>query len=207
MSLQSVSPIDGRYAGKTSALQPYFSEQALMKYRVYTEIRYLCALLDVPMIRDRVGSIDKSGLMAITNISDDDAQIIKDIETKGWNGIPATNHDVKAVEYFIKSKLGSQYKAITEYVHFGLTSEDINNISYGLMIRDSINNVILPEICNVYGRIYGMAAESKDLPMLARTHGQPATPTTFGKEMLVFVLHPADEHKHLLAECRIQCIS
>ena len=187
MSLQSISPIDGRYAGKTSALQPYFSEQALMKYRVYTEIRYLCALLDVPMIRDRVGSIDKSGLMAITDVTDDDAQIIKDIETKGWNGIPATNHDVKAVEYFIKSKLGSQYKAITEYVHFGLTSEDINNISYGLMIRDSINNVILPEICNVYGRIYGMAVESKDLPMLARTHGQPATPTTFGKEMLVFV--------------------
>ena len=198
MSLQSISPIDGRYAGKTAALQQYFSEQALMKYRVYTEIRYLCALLDVPCIKAKVGNIDKSGLMAITQITDDDAQIIKDIETKGWNGIPATNHDVKAVEYFIKSKFGENYKAITEYVHFGLTSEDINNISYGLMIRDAVNNVLLPELCQVYGRIYEMAMSSKDVPMLARTHGQPATPTTFGKEMLVFVGRMKQELKGLV---------
>ena len=197
MSLQSISPIDGRYAGKTASLQQYFSEQALMKYRVYTEIRYLCALLDVPCIREKVGNIDKSAILNVMNVSDDDAQIIKDIETKGWNGIPATNHDVKAVEYFIKSKLGEPFKAILEFVHFGLTSEDINNISYGLMIRDAVNNVLLPELCQVYGRIYEMAVANKDVPMLARTHGQPATPTSFGKEMLVFIGRIKQELKGL----------
>ncbi|MCQ2249429.1 MAG: adenylosuccinate lyase [Treponema sp.] len=189
MSLTSVSPVDGRYEGKTKCLSPYFSEMALMKYRVQTEIHYLIKLLETPMLKERVKSpVDTAKLLGIIDISEDDAAIIKAIETKGYEGIPATNHDVKAVEYFIKKKLTAMgMTEILEYVHFALTSEDINNISYGLMIRDAVNDVVLPEILKIYETLYGLAYDNKDLSMLARTHGQPATPVTFGKEILVFV--------------------
>ncbi len=189
MSLTSVSPVDGRYESKTKCLQGYFSEMALMKYRIYTEINYLIKLLETPMLKERVTTpVDPAALRNIIDITEDDAAIIKAIETKGWNGIPATNHDVKAIEYFIKSKITEMGREdILEYVHFALTSEDINNISYGLMIRDAVNEVVLPEILTIYGKLYDLSVEHKDLSMLARTHGQPATPTTFGKEVLVFV--------------------
>lgn len=195
MSLLSVSPVDGRYEGKTKCLQGYFSEMALMKYRVHTEIHYLIKLLETPMLKERVKNpVDTKKLLEIINISEEDAGIIKAIETKGYDGIPATNHDVKAIEYFIKKKLTALgMEEILEYVHFALTSEDINNISYGLMIRDAVNDVVLPEILKIYGNLYKLALEHKGLSMLARTHGQPATPVTFGKEILVFVNRMKEE--------------
>ena len=195
MALTSVSPIDGRYEGKTKCLQGYFSEMALMRYRIYTEINYLIKLLETPMLKSRVKtSVDTAKLRSIIEITEEDAKIIKAFETTGYDGTPATNHDVKAIEYFIKRKIKEMgMDEILEYVHFALTSEDINNISYGLMIRDAVNNVVVPEILSIYGKLYNLAVEHKDLSMLARTHGQPATPTTFGKEVLVFVNRMKEE--------------
>ena len=195
MALTSVSPIDGRYEGKTKCLQKYFSEMALMRYRIYTEINYLIKLLETPMLKERVKtSVDVAKLRSIIEITEDDAKIIKAFETTGYDGTPATNHDVKAIEYFIKRKIKEMgMNEILEYVHFALTSEDINNISYGLMIRDAVNNVVVPDILAIYGQRYKLAADNKNLSMLARTHGQPATPTTFGKEVLVFVNRIKDE--------------
>ncbi len=195
MALTSVSPVDGRYEGKTKCLQGYFSEMALMKYRIYTEINYLIKLLETPMLKERVKEpVDTDQLRSIIDISIEDAEIIKAFETKGYDGTPATNHDVKAIEYFIKRKIKEMgMENILEYVHFALTSEDINNISYGLMIRDAVNEVVIPEILKIYDSLYMLAVEHKDLSMLARTHGQPATPTTFGKEVLVFVNRMKEE--------------
>ena len=195
MALTSVSPIDGRYEGKTKCLQGYFSEMALMRYRIYTEINYLIKLLETPMLKNRVKTVvDTAKLRSIIEITEEDAKIIKAFETTGYDGTPATNHDVKAIEYFIKRKIKEMgMDEILEYVHFALTSEDINNISYGLMIRDAVNNVVVPEILSIYGKLYKLAVEHKDLSMLARTHGQPATPTTFGKEVLVFVNRMKEE--------------
>ena len=195
MALTSVSPVDGRYEGKTKCLQGYFSEMALMKYRIYTEINYLIKLLETPMLKERVTKpVDAAKLRSIIDISLEDAEIIKAFETKGYNETPATNHDVKAIEYFIKLKIKEMgMDEILEYVHFALTSEDINNISYGLMIRDAVNEVVLPEILKIYDTLYKLAYANKDLSMLARTHGQPATPVTFGKEILVFVNRMKEE--------------
>lgn len=191
--LRAISPIDGRYASKTSNLQDYFSEFALIKYRVWVEIQYFKALCHIPL--PQLADFPKNklaGLDAIVaNFSTEDAQQIKDIEK-------VTNHDVKAVEYFIKGefdKLGLEsYK---EFIHFALTSQDINNTSQPKMLKDAIALVYLPELNNIITHLKTLAAEWKSVPMLARTHGQPASPTMLGKEILVFVERLEVQKAHL----------
>ncbi|WP_108869357.1 adenylosuccinate lyase [Aquimarina aquimarini] len=181
--LQAISPIDGRYASKTQSLSAFFSEEALIKYRVLVEIEYFIALCELPL--PQLKSIDTSlfdKLRAIyTSFSSDDAQAIKDIEK-------VTNHDVKAVEYFIKEKfdvLGlQQYK---EFIHFGLTSQDINNTAVPLSIKEAINSVYIPEYTALLDKLKSLVKEWATIPMLARTHGQPASPTRLGKEFQVYV--------------------
>ena len=181
--LTAVSPIDGRYHGKTEALSNYFSEFALIKYRVRVEVEYFIALCELPL--PQLATIDKSvfaELRAIyQNFSPVEAQRIKDIEK-------VTNHDVKAVEYLLKEefdRLGlEQYK---EFIHFGLTSQDINNTSVPMSIKEAVHEVYLPALQEMIDQLAAFAEEWKDIPMLARTHGQPASPTRLGKEIMVFV--------------------
>jgi adenylosuccinate lyase len=197
MSINAISPIDGRYHNKTKKLSEFYSEKALIKYRIYTEIKYLIMLSKSNVIREL--SIDElQYLQKIIDIKDEDAQIVKDIENKGYKDIPATNHDVKAIEYFIKFKLkNTSLENITEMVHFCLTSEDINNIAYSLMLKEGVNRAVIYELINVYDAICNFAFSHKDTAMLARTHGQPASPTTFGKEMIVFASRIKEEIKTL----------
>ena len=181
-SLLSISPIDGRYSNKTSFLQDYFSEYALIKYRVYVEIKYFIELAKhkIKPINEISENKLKDVEKIIKNFSVDDAERIKEIEKN-------INHDVKAVEYFIKEefdKLG--LKDHKEFIHFGLTSQDINNTALPLMIRDSLDKVIFPSYKAIIKEIHKKSSEMKDIAMVARTHGQPATPTTLGKEFMVF---------------------
>ena len=181
--LTAVSPIDGRYHGKTEVLSNYFSEFALIKYRVRVEVEYFIALCELPLPQlSGVPSEVFPKLRAIyQNFSTADAQRIKDIEK-------VTNHDVKAVEYLIKEefdKLGLEnYK---EFIHFGLTSQDINNTSVPMSIKECVYEVYIPALQEVIDQLAQYAEEWKDIPMLARTHGQPASPTRLGKEVMVFV--------------------
>ena len=183
-ALNAISPIDGRYRGKTTNLAPYFSEEALIKYRVLVEIEYFIALCEIPL--PQLKDFDNSLFDSLRNIYRDftaeNAQAIKDIEK-------VTNHDVKAVEYFIKEKFDrlniSQYK---EFIHFGLTSQDINNTAIPLSIKEAIGDVYIPEYTALLNRLSELAADWADIPMLARTHGQPASPTRLGKEIEVFVV-------------------
>ena len=181
--LSAVSPIDGRYRSKTEALAPYFSEYALMKYRVRVEIEYFITLCELPL--PQLASFDSQRFAALRNIYSDfsmaDAQRVKDIES-------VTNHDVKAIEYFIKEKFDAmggmdEYK---EFVHFGLTSQDINNTAFPLMLKDSLTEVYLPLLQEVIDALNARADEWDAVPMLAKTHGQPASPTRLGKEVRVF---------------------
>ena len=181
--LNAVSPIDGRYRSKTKSLSAYFSEEALIKYRVLVEVEYFIALCEISL--PQLTQIDKSVFESLRNIykhiSTEDALWIKDTEK-------TTNHDVKAVEYFIKEKfevLGlSQYK---EFIHFGLTSQDINNTAIPLSTKEAFQEVYLKSLIELISKLKELAIEWKDIPMLARTHGQPASPTRLGKEILVFV--------------------
>ena len=180
--LKSISPVDGRYRNKTSDLSDYFSEYALIKYRVYIEVKYFLELCDYPIKNlDSLSEKNRSDIMKIyDNFNIEDAKKIKIIENK-------INHDVKAVEYYIKEKFNdlnlSKYK---EFVHFGLTSQDINNTALPLMIKDSLNNVILKSFTTLNENLNKISEETVKIPMIARTHGQPATPTTFGKEIKVY---------------------
>jgi adenylosuccinate lyase len=181
--LNAVSPIDGRYRSKTKSLSAYFSEEALIKYRVLVEVEYFIALCeaDLPQLKG-VSSSSFVGLRNLyKNFTTEDAQWIKDTEK-------TTNHDVKAVEYFIKEKfetLGlSQYK---EFIHFGLTSQDINNTAIPLSTKEAFQEVYLKSLIALVAKLKELAMEWNDIPMLARTHGQPASPTRLGKEILVFV--------------------
>jgi adenylosuccinate lyase len=187
-ALTAVSPIDGRYRATAEALAPYFSEYALMTMRVTVECEYLTALSETKGIGIRPLTADeKTMLRALPQISIEDAQIIKKIERDGFEGIPATNHDVKAVEYFIKLKLrNSSLTDVLEWVHFALTSEDVNSTAHALALRGALEAVMLPALGKVENEIVGLARAHADTAMLARTHGQSATPTTFGKEMNVF---------------------
>lgn len=181
--LQAISPIDGRYASKTQSLSVYFSEEALIKYRVLVEIEYFIALCEQPL--PQLASIDSSlfdKLRAIyTSFSSEDALAIKEIEK-------VTNHDVKAVEYFIKEKFDAlgleQYK---EFIHFGLTSQDINNTAIPLSIKEAISNVYIPHYTELITKLKALVEEWEAVSMLARTHGQPASPTRLGKEFQVYV--------------------
>ena len=183
-ALNAISPIDGRYRSKVEQLKNYFSEEALIKYRVLVEIEYFIALCEAPL--PQLKSVNPStfeDLRAIyKNFSTENAQAIKDIEK-------VTNHDVKAVEYFIKEQfdtLGlSEFK---EFIHFGLTSQDINNTAIPLSIKDAMNDVYVPEYLNVLAKIEELAKDWAHIPMLARTHGQPASPTRLGKEIEVFAV-------------------
>ena len=181
--LNAISPIDGRYRSKTISLSPYFSEEALIKYRVLVEVEYFIALREADL--PQLAKIDKSiydSLRAIyKNFSTEDALWIKETEK-------TTNHDVKAVEYFIKSKFdGLGLQEFKEFIHFGLTSQDINNTAIPLSTKEAFENVYLPSLVSVIAKLKELAMEWKDIPMLARTHGQPASPTRLGKEILVFV--------------------
>lgn len=183
-SLNAISPIDGRYRDKVNELAPYFSEEALIKYRVQVEIEYFIALCEQPLPQLKAFNADLfEKLRAIyKNFSTIDASAIKEIEK-------VTNHDVKAVEYFIKDKFDaldiSEYK---EFIHFGLTSQDINNTAIPLSIKEAMNEVYVPEFIILKNKLKDLAKEWENIPMLARTHGQPASPTRLGKEVAVFVI-------------------
>ena len=187
-SLDAISPIDGRYRRHTKPLAEFFSEKGLMKHRLIVEGEYLIALSDHPQVGVRTFSNQERGLVRkLYDLSLDDAEVIKAIEVKGYKNIEATNHDVKAVEYFMKDRLqGTSLEDSLEWIHFALTSEDVNNLAYGLMLSEGIENVLLPAADQLQQKIFEFAKEYADIPMLARTHGQPASPTTFGKEFEVF---------------------
>jgi len=183
-ALQAISPIDGRYASKTKDLIPFFSEEALIKYRVQIEVEYFIALVELPLpqLSDFNTAFFPELRKLYQDFSSEDAQNIKDTEK-------VTNHDVKAVEYFIKEKfdaLGLQ--AHKEFIHFGLTSQDINNTAIPLSLKDAMNDVYVPQLLELKDKLKTLATDWADIPMLARTHGQPASPTRLGKEIEVFVV-------------------
>src|SRR3989338_8265651 len=186
--LTAVSSIDGRYREATAALSEYMSEFALIRARVRVECEYLIALSETKGVGLRALTTEEKKLLAkLADISVEDANIVKAIEKEGYEGIPATNHDVKAVEYFLKSRLAKTTLAdVSEWLHFGLTSEDINSLSLGLMLRGALEEVIAPALNDIDESLEKLSNEHAKTPMLARTHGQPASPTTFGKEMRVF---------------------
>ena len=187
MSLESISPIDGRYEKSAATLSPFFSEHGLMRYRIIVEGEYLIALSEQKLKLRKFSENEKKVIRSLYDLSDTEAKIVRDIEIKGYKKIKATDHDVKAVEYFIKEKLGStSLKDTLEWIHFGLTSEDTNNLSYALMLSQSLEEVVLPKINRIILELETLSTKYKNTPMLARTHGQPASPTTFGKEMRVF---------------------
>ena len=182
-TLTAISPVDGRYRRQVDSLAPYFSEFGLIRYRVLIEIEYFIALCEWPL--PQLSGVDPGqfvGLRALyETFSEADAQRIKDIEK-------TTNHDVKAVEYFIKEKLkGSLVEPFLEFVHFGLTSQDINNTAIPLSLNEAITTEIIPLYQKVLERLQQLAGQWDNVPMLARTHGQPASPTRLGKELSVFV--------------------
>jgi len=182
--LTAVSSVDGRYGNKTAPLREYFSEFALIKYRVHVEIEYFIALCELPL--PQLQSFDRNLFSTLRQIvvsfSISDAEKIKDTEK-------VTNHDVKAVEYFIKEKFDAfGLQAYKEFIHFGLTSQDINNTSTPLMLKEGLEKVIYPAIQEVLSKLKVQASEWKDIPMLAKTHGQPASPTRLGKEIQVFIV-------------------
>jgi adenylosuccinate lyase len=179
-SLTAISPIDGRYGNKTLSLRPIFSEFGLIKYRVHVEIKWLISLSMHPQINE-VPSFSPQAMThlnsIIENFSEEDAQQIKDIES-------TTNHDVKAVEYFIKDKLSSvdELNNISEFVHFACTSEDINNLAHGLMLKEGRDSILTPELINITKKLKELSKDYASQAILSRTHGQPASPSTMGKE-------------------------
>jgi adenylosuccinate lyase len=182
-ALTAISPVDGRYRRAGKELATYFSEYALIRYRVRVEIEYFIALCEIPL--PQLENIDKAlytPLRAIyKDFTEEDAQAIKDIEK-------VTNHDVKAVEYFIKEKFDAlNLEAYKEFIHFGLTSQDINNTSVPLSLKEAVLEQYLPQLEEVIAKLKELATEWNDIPLLARTHGQPASPTRMGKEIDVFV--------------------
>lgn len=183
-ALQAISPIDGRYASRTSSLIPYFSEEALIRYRVQVEIEYFIALveLDLPQLSDFDRNLFSELRDLYLNFSIQDAVKIKETEK-------VTNHDVKAVEYFIKDKFDElNIQKYKEFIHFGLTSQDINNTAVPLSLKDAINNVYVPLLMELKAKLQELSEGWAGVSMLARTHGQPASPTRLGKEIAVFVV-------------------
>lgn len=197
--LTAVSPIDGRYRGKTEPLAPYFSEYALMKYRVRVEIEYFITLCELPL--PQLAAFDHALFPTLRKIyesfSEEDASRVKDIEK-------VTNHDVKAIEYFIKERFDAigGLDAFKEFIHFGLTSQDINNTSFPLMFKDALERVYYPLLQELIDQLNTYAEEWKDIPMLAKTHGQPASPTRLGKEIRVFA-YRLEQQRDLLKACPI----
>ncbi|WP_418868093.1 adenylosuccinate lyase [Segatella hominis] len=197
--LTAISPIDGRYRGKTEALANYYSEFALIRYRVRVEIEYFITLCELPL--PQLASFDHALFERLRdiyrNLDENEAQRVKDIEK-------ITNHDVKAVEYFIKEefdKIGG-LDAYKEFIHFGLTSQDINNTSVPLSVKESLEQVYYPQVEELIVQLQTYADEWKDVPMLAKTHGQPASPTRLGKEIMVYVYRLTEQLNSLKA-CKI----
>ena len=191
----AVSPIDGRYRRHTEILSNYFSEHALIQYRVRVEIEYFIALCELPLpqLADFDTSLFSQLRSIYENFTDEDVQKVKDIEK-------VTNHDVKAVEYFIKEKMDDMnVGAMKEFVHFGLTSQDINNTATPLLMKEATEKVYLPLLDELIAKLDGLANEWKDIAMLARTHGQPASPTRLGKEIAVFVERLQTQRAQLIA--------
>ena len=193
--LTAISPVDGRYRGKTAKLADYFSEYALIRYRIRVEVEYFIALCELPL--PQLAGFDHSLFSHLRKIYEDfdenDARRVKEIES-------ITNHDVKAVEYFIKEKLltlNSQLSNSNEFIHFGLTSQDINNTSVPLSLKEALNDVFVPLLMELVGQLRQYAEEWKNVPMLARTHGQPASPTRLGKEVMVYVYRLEEQLKML----------
>ncbi|MDG1797479.1 MAG: adenylosuccinate lyase [Flavobacteriales bacterium] len=196
-SLNAVSPIDGRYHLKTKTLEKYFSEAALIRYRVKVEIEYFIALCELPL--PELKNLKKSDYEKLRsyyqNFNNEDATAVKTIES-------TTNHDVKAVEYFIKDKMTLEgFGSEKEFIHFGLTSQDINNTAVPMSILDFLNDVFIPLISELINDLKNLADQWKDVSMLAKTHGQPASPTRLGKELFVFV-ERLNQQKEILISCK-----
>ncbi len=194
-TLNALSPLDGRYQSKLDALRPYFSEYALIKHRAWVEVEWLKALsgaLELTEIAPFSAETIKELDAAIANFSEADASQVKAIEAR-------TNHDVKALEYWLKEKFDSnaEIKQASEFIHFACTSEDINNLSHGLMLKTARDNVMLPFLNNLIARMSELAKELADQPMLSRTHGQTASPTTMGKELANVVYRLQRQYKQL----------
>jgi adenylosuccinate lyase len=194
-ALNAISPIDGRYRSKTKSLACYFSEEALIQYRVRVEIEYFIALCELPLpqLADFNPSLFEDLRSIYNHFTEEDAKEVKEIEK-------TTNHDVKAVEYFIKKEFDrleiTDYK---EFIHFGLTSQDINNTSIPLSVKEAVAQVYLPQLDEVITQLKALSEEYKDVSLLARTHGQPASPTRLGKEFAVFINRLEEQRKTLLA--------
>lgn len=179
----SISPVDGRYAVTTGPLRKYFSEAALMRYRIHVEAEYLIALVETGIVRDSTVTQEQKKLIRALakDFHDQDVHTIKEIESR-------INHDVKAIEYFIKERLETLgLSSLREWVHFGLTSQDINNSAFPLMVREAYKEELIPALKELRQLIYDFALQTLNIPMMAYTHGQPASPTLLGKEMMVFV--------------------
>ncbi len=194
--LTAISPIDGRYRGKTQALAAYFSEYALIRYRVRVEIEYFITLCELPLpqLADFDHNLFEPLRDIYRNFTEENAARVKDIEK-------VTNHDVKAVEYFIKEELDKigNFEAYKEFIHFGLTSQDINNTSVPLSIKEALEDVYYPLLDELISQLKAYADEWQNVPMLAKTHGQPASPTRLGKEVMVFVYRLEEQLKSLKA--------
>ncbi len=195
--LTAVSPIDGRYRGKTVKLADYFSEYALIKYRIRVEIEYFITLCELPL--PQLADFDSKQFEPLRdiyrNFNEEGAARVKEIEM-------TTNHDVKAVEYYIKEQLDKigDFEKYKEFIHFGLTSQDINNTSVPLSIKEALNETYIPQVEELIAQLRDYAEEWKDVPMLAKTHGQPASPTRLGKEIQVFV-YRLEKQLEMLKEC------
>jgi len=193
--LTAISPIDGRYADKTTSLVPFFSEMALIRYRVQVEVEYFITLCELPL--PQLAAFPKEKYTDLRklyqNFTEEEALKVKEIEQ-------TTNHDVKAVEYFIKEAFDYlQLQPYKEFIHFGLTSQDINNTAIPLSIKEAVQQVYLPALEQLLGKLRSLVVQWKDVPLLARTHGQPASPTRLGKEFEVFVVRMEQQLQTLIA--------
>lgn len=193
--LKAISPIDGRYADKTTSLVPFFSEMALIRYRVQVEVEYFIALCELPL--PQLAAFPKEKYTDLRklyqNFTEEEALKVKEIEQ-------TTNHDVKAVEYFIKEAFDYlQLQAYKEFIHFGLTSQDVNNTAIPLSIKEAVQQVYLPALEQLLSKLRSLVAQWEDVPLLARTHGQPASPTRLGKEFEVFVVRIEQQLQTLIA--------
>ena len=190
--LAAVSPLDGRYARRTAPLSPYASESGLMRARVQVEAEYLLALAELDALELELSDAESTVLReSYERFDAADARLIKALEVDGAAGYAATNHDVKAVEYFLRIRLDDaetvdDAERLYPWIHFGLTSEDVNNLAHRLLVKPAVETVLVPALQELRDELVDLAHEYRDLSMLARTHGQPATPTTFGKEMAVY---------------------
>ena len=178
-TLMSISPIDGRYRKTVENISEYFSEYAYIKYRVIVEIKWLEKILNTKEIAQFKGNLSILEDI-ISNFNLEECERVKELEA-------TTNHDVKAIEYYIREKIkGTEVEPYSHFVHFACTSEDINNIAHSLMLKDALNSIVIPQMDEIIKAVESKAQELKNLSMLAHTHGQPATPTTVGKELAVF---------------------